>query len=121
MGRRLYLNKLVLRVTLIIVVFTASCEPPKEQELIDEANFNFENAVFEMGLDKLPFKGPVERKSIEEYPPKPRYSVYGWYYIYKKDTVWVYAEVDTLLEGKTRIHFSKNLGAYIEELDRRRK
>ncbi|WP_074408853.1 hypothetical protein [Aquimarina megaterium] len=118
MVKEIYQIKKALGLLLLCVILT-SCQPPKEQDLLDEARFNFENITFDRGIDKVPFKGPIIKDRIENFKADPGYKVYGWYYVHRKDTIWVYAKVDTLLQKETSIHFSRNITKYIEELDRR--
>lgn len=113
-------GKFLINIVVISFALISSCgKHPTENDFLEEAKFNFENTVFERGIDKLPFKGPILRERIENFKKDPSYKVYGWYYIHKKDSIWVYAEVDTLMKKETSMHFSKNITKYIEELDRR--
>ena len=123
MERQIYPNNPLKIIVLALFIIFSSCNSsvPTEQELLDNAKFNFENTVFDRGIDKLEFKGPIVKKKIGKFDPESGYKVYGWFYIYKKDTIWVYAEVDTLLKKKTLMHFSTNINDHIEELDRRMK
>ena len=108
-----------LTIAILIIVILGSCgSESKEQWLLDEARFNFENAVFDLGLDQIEFKGPVEKPRIEDFKEDTRYVIYAWYHVYSNDTIWVYSKVDTQFEEETTVHYSKNIKKYVEELDR---
>ena len=83
---------------------------------MDSARFEFENAIFETGLDHLNFHGPVQTKQIEDFEADPEYVVFYWWAKSKNDTLRVYAKVDKELKKQTSIHFSKNIEELYNEL-----
>lgn len=114
---RSQIKQLFTFILIIITIFLSSCQQIKNEDLLDEAKFEYENIKFEMNIDQIPFRGPILKNRVENFEPNPAYKIFAWYYLNKNDTIWIYAKVDTLLKRKTSIHFSKNIKVLIDRVN----
>ncbi|MCT8341254.1 hypothetical protein MG296_14400 [Flavobacteriaceae bacterium TK19130] len=95
---------------IVLIIILVSCKV-EESDLLDNARFEFENVIFESGIDHLKFNGPYKIDQIEDFEPDSEYAIYYWWTKVQKDSIRVYAKVHKELKKQTSIHFSKN---YIE-------
>jgi hypothetical protein len=101
--------------TICLLLVLNSCKV-KESDLVDNARFEFENTIFDNGLDHLKFQGPILSNQIEDFEPNPEYVIYYWWTKIEIDTLRVYAKVHKELLKPTSIHFSKNYREIYDQL-----
>ena len=81
----------------------------KEEKALSDAYAEFNNQVNDLRLDFENFKGPFMLKMDDrKFKPRMNHVLYGWNNIIKKQTIWIYVEVDTTFQKKPSVSFSNN-------------
>ena len=92
--------------------FLLSCSfQSKEEKLESLARSAFhEFSLWEDArmMNSIDFEGPVIKKKIDSFRVDTNVVIYGWYYIHKAATFWVYCKVDKSGEKKPSMHSSAN-------------
>lgn len=95
---------------IIVLAFLCSCQnQTKMEHYRDDAIGEYEWIKADMGMEQLKFDGPLIRERIEKFDIDTFKNIFGWYYIHKSDTFWIYVEKSK--NGKLKsdgVYFSSN-------------
>ncbi len=102
------MEKHVSKLVLFLIFLFTSCMSTKERALSDALG-SFTYQVNDLRLDKFKFNGPVElKKDKRNFYPRKNHILYGWKSIIKRETVWIYVEVDSTFVKEPSASFSDN-------------